>query len=227
MRKTPFVNGEFYHIYNRGVDKRNTFEDREDISRFLQSMDEFNVVEPVGSIYENTFKKTKLGCRTPKLVDKSERLVDFVCYCINPNHFHFIVLQLADNGISEFMKRLSGGYTNYFNRKNKRTGVLFQGKFKSVHIDSNEYLLHLSAYVNLNNKVHQLKGSTFKLVRSSWNEYIRKVGGDNKFFCNKDIILGQFKNSEEYRHFAQNSLKDILHRKSETDGIPSLIIEEL
>ena len=80
MRKTPFVNGEFYHIYNRGVDKRNTFEDREDFNRFFQSMKEFNVINPIGSIYENSFKnkKNKFGGSTSK---KSERLVDFVCYC--------------------------------------------------------------------------------------------------------------------------------------------------
>ncbi len=223
MRKTPFINGEFYHLYNRGVDKRNTFEDQEDVNRFFQSMEEFNVVEPVGSIYENSFrKKNKLGGRTSKL----DKLVEFVCYCINPNHYHFIVSQTRDNGISEFMKRLSGGYTYYFNNKNKRSGSLFQGTFKSVHIDSNEYLLHLSAYVNLNNKVHKLNSSSYKLVRSSWNEYIERNKKRQADFCEKSIVLGQFKNPSEYKVFAENSLNDILYHKSQKE-IGSLIIEKL
>ena len=61
MRKTPFVNKEYYHVFNRGVDKRKVFLDDNDLNRFLQSMDEFNSVAPIGSIYENSFNKTKLG----------------------------------------------------------------------------------------------------------------------------------------------------------------------
>jgi len=225
MHKTPFVNREFYHIYNRGVDKRNTFEDQEDVNRFLQSMEEFNTVEPVGSIYENSFKKKKeqLGGST----SKSDKLVEFVCYCINPNHYHFIVSQLVDNGVSEFMKRLSGGYTNYFNKKNKRSGALFQGRFKSVHISSNKYLLHLSAYVNLNDKVHQLGGSTSKLVRSSWDEYVGKNRNQKVDFCEKDIVLNQFKDIREYMVFAESSLDDILRGKSQEKEIEPLFMEEL
>ena len=229
MRKTPFVNGEFYHIYNRGVDKRDIFSDEDDIDRLFQCMNEFNVAEPIGSIYENSFKrqqlKDQLGSRTPKFV----RLVNFITYCLNSNHYHFILEQVSDKGIEKFMQRLGTGYTNYFNNKHKRSGALFQGKFKSVHIDSNEYLLHLSAYVNLNNKVHQLGSSTSKLIRSSWDEYIKTaiVKNNKAEFCKKDIILDQFKNIDEYKYFAQTSLKDILYNKSQEKGISSLLMEEL
>ena len=106
------------------------------------------------------------------------------------------------------MKRLGGGFTNYFNLKNQRSGALFQGKFKAAHIDSNEYLLHVSAYVNLNNMVHRIKSEKFK---SSWEEYF---GDANKKLCSKDIILKQFKNKHEYKDFAENSLKSIQERKS-------------
>jgi hypothetical protein len=125
-----------------------------------------------------------------------------------------ILEQLTEGGISEFMKRL-GGYTKYFNNKYKRSGVLFQGKFKSVHIDSNEYLLHASVYVNLNNQVHQLKQREFL---SSWGEYITpSVMG----LCNSNIIIGQFHDREEYKKFAQDSLKDILERKELTKELES------
>ena len=173
-RKIPFVTGEHYHIYNRGVDKRDIFGDQEDLDRFFKSINEFNTLDPIGSIYESSF-----GGSTAKY----SKLVELICYCLNPNHYHFILQQVTDGGISEFMKRL-GGYTWYFNNKYKRSGSLFQGRFKSVHIDSNEQLLHTSVYVNLNDKVHSRGGSTAigvttaELVRSSWQEYIGNHTGE-------------------------------------------------
>src|SRR3989344_8034371 len=155
MRKTTFANGEFYHIYNRGVDKRDVFLNENNFNRFLQSTKEFNTLDPIGSIYWNSFNKD--GDRS-QLRRRTSKLVNIVCYCLNTNHYHFVLEQIVDGGISEFIKRLAGGFTKYFNAKYDRTGVLFQGKFKANHIDSNEYLLHASAYVNLNNLVHKIKG---------------------------------------------------------------------
>lgn len=224
-RKTPFVTGEYYHLYNRGIDKRNIFSGQKDLNRFFQSMIEFNVSEPIGSIYENSFiKKSQLGGSTSKLRKGSQKLVDFVAFCLNPNHFHFIVTQSSEKGIEKFMHRLGTGYTMYFNEKEKRSGALFQGRFKSVHVDTNEYLLHLSAYVNLNNKVHQLGGSTSKLVgsRSSWGEYVDKnIGG----VCEKKIILDQFNNINEYKKFSLSSLEMIRRRKEDMKDLEKFLLE--
>ncbi len=202
MRKEVFTNGEFYHVHNRGIDKRVVFADADDFERFLQSMQEFNVIEPIGSLYEYSFLKDKVYNRRRK----KGKLVNFVAYCLNPNHYHFILEQAAEKGIEKFMQRLGTGYSNYFNVKYKRNGSLFQGTFKAKHIDSNEYLLHLSAYVNLNNRIHRLGSLASK---SSWNEYVN----EQNEFCNKKIVLDQFKNINEYRDFAESSLKDILARK--------------
>lgn len=228
MRKIPLVTGEYYHIYNRGVDKRNIFSNKEDMLRFLQSMDQFNNVEPIGSIYENSFLKkdnndSGLGSSTPKL-----KLVEFACYCVNPNHYHFILKQLVDDGIKNFMHRIGTGYTNYFNNKEKRNGALFQGRFKSIHINSNEYLLHLSAYVNLNDKVHKLGSSTPKLEsQSSWKEYTWPESSTSNDFikCDKDIILKQFRTVKNYKDFAESSLKNIIARKLKTRELESLFLE--
>ncbi|PCI19570.1 hypothetical protein COB64_03430 [Candidatus Wolfebacteria bacterium] len=213
MRKVPFVQGEFYHIYNRGVDKRNIFQDQKDLKRFIQSMKEFNTVEPIGSIYANSFDKDQLRRPTSKLVN-------FICYCLNPNHFHFILEQLEDNGISEFMKRL-GGYTKYFNERYKRSGTLFQGKFKSKHINDDNYLLHLSAYINLNHKVHKYNDDLLKLSHSSWEEYI----GESSNFCSKNIVIGQFDDKEEYRKFALSALENILNKKKADKELDKLLLE--
>ena len=230
MRKKPFVAGEYYHVYNRGVDKRNIFSDQNDVQRFLQSMREFNTKEPIGSIYENSFVKPQLGRETSKLpklgkLPKSnQKLVDFIAYCLNPNHFHFILRPLSDNGLSEFIKRLAGGYTKFFNNKSNRLGVLFQGVFKSIHVNSNKYLLYLSAYVNLNNEVHQLGNETSKsskLVRNSFNEYINNEPG----FCTKEIILEQFNSKKEYGIFVKEVVGEIAKRRKEDKDFEKLLLE--
>jgi len=209
LRRNPFVNEEFYHIFNRGVDKRAIFINQPDIQRFFQSMNEFNTLNPIGSIFENSFrKKSPLGSLASKSKRPSKRLVDFICFCLNENHYHFILKQVSDQGIEKFMHRLSTGYTKYFNLKHKRTGVLFQGPFKSVHIGENEQLLHTSVYVNLNFKIHQLGSFASKL--SSWDEY---TGKTKNSFCQKYDILGQFKSKDDYKKYALNKLPDILRRK--------------
>ncbi|OGD69844.1 hypothetical protein A3I18_02895 [Candidatus Campbellbacteria bacterium RIFCSPLOWO2_02_FULL_35_11] len=215
IRKVPFVKREYYHIFNRGNDKRGIFMDKYDAFRFLQSMEEFNNIENGNDIfYRNRLNKNVGGPTAHKDKDK---LVNIVCYCLNPNHYHFILEQLVDGGISEFMKRLNGGYTWYFNNKYDRSGSLFQGKFKSVHIESNEQLLYDSCYVNLNNKVHRkfdnLKDNFLDEIsnRSSWDEYTNK---NSKFnICKKDIILGQYKDIEDYKKIAEGTARAINEKR--------------
>lgn len=217
MRKAIFAEGEFYHIYNRGTDKRDVFSDENDYARFLESMIEFNAPEPIGSLFENSYrKKHQLGGSTSKDEKSEEKLVNIVAYCLNPNHYHLILQEVSERGVEKFMQRLGTGYTMYFNKKNDRSGALFQGRFKAIHISSNPYLLHVSAYVNLNNRVHQLGGSTSK---SSWNEYTGKCEG----ICKKEDILGQFRKSEEYIDFAESSLQGTLIRRGLLDD--SMLLE--
>jgi REP element-mobilizing transposase RayT len=208
MRKIPFANEEIYHVYNRGTDKRTIFEDPYDFQRFLQSLEEFNTLDPIGSIYEHSFVKThELGHSMSKSEDG---LVEIIAYCLNPNHFHLLLRQVSENGISKFMQRVGNGYTKYFNHKNERSGSLFQGTFKAIHVDSNEYLLHLSVYVNLNNEVHKLG---HQMSKSSWGEYTRKIQKGEVGLCEKEVILGQFQDTQEYQRFAQNTLKGIQEKR--------------
>lgn len=229
MRKEPFINEQFYHIYNRGVDKRNIFEDQCDMQRFFQSMNEFNVIEPIGSIYAASFKKNiKFGHSTSKFNDLDNRLVNFICFCLNKNHYHFLLEQVTDNGISEFMKRLGGGYTKHFNEKYKRSGSLFQGRFKSSRIDSDKYLRHISVYINLNDRIHnknQLRRPTSKLSKSSWDEYVKNGNSFNEILCKKDVILDQFKDNKEYKNFAADSLKWIIENKEKNKELKNSLLE--
>jgi|SRR3989344_2511071 len=215
MKNIKYALDEYYHIFNRGVDKRKIFLDTEDLARFFQSMEEFNVVEPIGSIYENFFRKKELG----GLASIASKLVNFICYCLNPNHYHFILKPIVEKGIEKFMQRLGTGYTMYFNEKYKRNGSLFQGPYKAVYINP-ENLSYVSVYVNLNNKVHQLGGLASK---SSWNEYTSNQNQTN--FCDTNDILKQFNNTSKYKRFALETLEVIQEGKREEKEIKKLFLE--
>lgn len=169
MRKEPFITGSYYHIYNRGVDKRDIFSSKKDVDRFVLSIKKFNSLTPIGSMKEILLYKNKnSGAKHPNM---DQRLVSIVCFCLNPNHFHFILKQEVDGGISEFMKRLSGGYTNYFNTLYGRSGSLFQGRFKSCMVSSDQYFLKIFPYVNVNFLIHDMPASKRNLVLASDQEY--------------------------------------------------------
>ena len=209
-RSIEFAPEEFYHIYNRGVDKREVFLDEADYIRFLTSMREFN------SILDREERLRKLEKEKSESNSDSEldsdfsasteqKLVEIICYCLNPNHYHFILRQLQKNGISRFMQKVGTGYTNYFNKKQNRSGALFQGKFKSIHIDSNDYLLYLSAYVNANNFIH---GFNEKLEDWAYSSYLDYAGQRAGKLSKKEVILGQFDNnfSQYAKYIKDNAL---------------------
>lgn len=194
MPKTtcPLVTGEKYHIFNRGVDKRIVFADKADYIRFYQTMDLFNSLEPVGD-----YARAKNNMKAIE-----NRLVQVHAYSLLPNHFHLILEQLVDGGISDFMKRVSGGYTSYFNEKNQRSGSLFQGRYKRIHIDTNEYLLYLFSYVNENHHVHDLSRDN-DIYLSSSNHYQRKM--KSKIL---PVVSGdQHYNYEDSKHLALSILE--------------------
>lgn len=222
MRKTIFANGEYYHIFNRGVDKREIFLDARDYNRFLLAMDLLNNEKDGLMIewrnYKNSSPNAKLNDFLKSVFRKKEMLVEIIAYCLNPNHYHFILKQVAKKGIERFMHKLGTSHTKYFNTKKKRSGTLFQGRFKSVHIDSNEYLLYLSAYVNKNNFIHGYNKND-DWPYSSLQCYLGKK--DDKL-VNKNIISGQFKTTRGYKNFLMDNALYMKEKK----GIEKYLIEE-
>ena len=158
----------YYHIYNRGVDKRDIFSDVKDLERFKESMRQFNQVDGIGSLELYRKSVRALGSHFEL---KSEPLVATVAFCINPNHFHFILKQLVDGGIAKFLQKLQGGYTYYFNEKNQRSGSLLQGTFKSKLIENDDYFRKIFAYVNQNYAVHNIPKNKSAFIFASNTEY--------------------------------------------------------
>jgi len=208
MRKTEFANGEYYHIYNRGVDKREVFLENADYFRFLKAIKVFNQIDPTGSL---RIEDRSEASRKEASLLSSPPLVDFIAYCLNPNHYHFIVKQLEDRGVEKFMHKLGTSYTKYFNHKNDRSGVLFQGPFKSVHIDSNKYLLLLSAYVNANHRIHN-----YPEINWPYSSYLDYIGKRNGKLCQKEVILRQFNNDfDEYKNYVKINADYFKDKKEE------------
>jgi REP element-mobilizing transposase RayT len=208
MRNHIFEIGKYYHVYNRGTDKRDIILDDEDLKRFMQSLVEFNTIDPIQSIFQQHLKKRlKFSSSTTK-----KPLVSIIAYCINLNHFHLLITPLVDQGIEKFMQRI-GGYTRFFNEKYNRSGSLFQGRFKSKIIEDNNYLLNLSAYINFNNR-DENSNLISKFSKSSLEEYTQD---ETKGLCNKEIVLSNFKSKNDYYKFAKSSWKETLKRKEEIE----------
>jgi putative transposase len=203
-RKVKLVKDEYYHIYNRGTDKREIFSCDLDYLRFLKSLKEFNVLQPIGSLYEKHLRDKK---KMSKNGHPMSKLVEIISYCLNPNHYHLILKQIRERGIEKFMQRVGNGYTKYYNQRNDRSGVLFQGPFKSAHIDANKYFLYVSAYVNMNHFIHGYENGYTASIRNPWkySSLPDYLGRRNGTLCNKTPILNQFKNIQEYKEFLINN----------------------
>lgn len=215
-RKTPFVNNQFYHVFNRGVAQIPIFNEKRDYQRFTKTLLYYQILGP----------KPKFSHFHPEsnILDTSRRIVEMICYCLMPNHFHFLLQQTLDNGITEFVSKLSNSFTKYFNTKYNRVGPLLQGEFKSVHIETNEQLLHLSRYIHLNPLVGFV---TKTLDNYQWSSYPEYAGEIKDNFCLKEIILGQFKSKEDYIQFVQDQedygkkLEMIKHELLDYPRVPS------
>ena len=143
QRKINFSVGEFYHIYNRGTEKRDIFIDDLDRERFLKLLYVSNGITPF------VFRDFPIGLSYVDF-DRGKPLVAIGAYCLMPNHFHILVREVNEGGISKFTKKLGTGYSMYFNKKYSRTGSLFEGPFKAVHVNNDEYLKYLFSYIHLN-----------------------------------------------------------------------------
>ena len=212
-RFTPLENGEYYHLFNRGSDKRNVFLKPQDFSRFKQTFYYYQFVGPkpkLSKLSRNDFLSFK---GLPE-----NKLVEIICYCLMPNHCHFLVKQLKENGITVFMSQLFNSYTKYFNIKYQRVGALFQGVFKAVRIETDEQLIHVSRYIHLNPIVSQITRNLDSYSWSSLHEYL----GESEV-CSTKEIQGFFPSKEGYKKF----LEDQVDYGLTLERIKHQVIEEL
>ena len=144
-RKYDFAIDEYYHVFNRGNNKRPVFLDRADRKRFLYLLYVCNSNNPVAIKDING---------DPFSFERGDLLVHVGAYCLLKNHFHLLLREVTEDGISKFMQKVSTGYTMYFNRRYEQTGSLFEGRFRGVHVENDIHLEYLYAYIHLNPVAH-------------------------------------------------------------------------
>lgn len=196
MRKVPIVTGEIYHIFNRGVNKSNIFFLEEDYRRFLQAAIHYKTKTSKFS-YEKD-----LGLNDPvSLSATGEVGVQILAYSLMPNHFHLLVKQLIDGGITSYIRHLANSYSHYVSVRHKRSGPLFEGRFKNVLVESQEQLIHVSRYIHLNPLVANIVSDLENYPWSSYLFYVkRKVDG----LCEPAMVIGHFKSGKDYESFVLN-----------------------
>lgn len=203
-RTITLRDAHYYHVYNRGVEKRLIFTDNKNYQRFLDTSYFYQFQDPGirFSNYINLTPEARL-LRMSSIISKP-RIVNVICFVLMPNHIHFLLRQEITDGISEYMMRVADSYTKYFNIKNKRVGHLFQGKFKSVHVENDDQLKHLSRYIHLNPLTSNLVPSFDSLFAYPWSSLIEYLNG-NYHVSNPVPILNFFTSIKKYAEFLQDN----------------------
>ncbi len=217
MRKIIFAQGEYYHLFCRGNNKQTIFRDNRDKIRFLFLI--LNFQSPMthnnlGRYVNNYVKDSTFNIKDEDIDTMIEdRYVELVSFALMPNHFHLIVKEVEDKGVSQYMHRVLTSYTKYFNAKHEHTGHLFQGSYGAVHVSDNEQLLYLSAYIHRNPRdIKKWFNKEREYYWSSYQDYINK----NRWgkLLENSIIIDQFKDGKDYDGEVQQSgAKELLDEK--------------
>ena len=220
-RLIPLITNQVYHIFNRGVEKRDIFCDNRSRKRFLETLVYYQTTQ-------QPFKYTnflKLNIEDRAQIQQTQLLqsldIKLLGFVLMPNHYHLLVEQIHDGGISMFMKKSQDSYTKYFNTKNERVGPLFQGAFKAVRIESEEQLLHVLRYFHLNPFTAYMVKNIEDLIQYKWSSLPEYLNNTNRY-CNTEKILSFFKTLESFKSFTF----DQASYQKELDLIKHIAIDE-
>lgn len=207
-----FAENEYYHVFNRGVEKRKIFLDDQDYNIFLYYLFVY-FASP-----EDVFRK--YPALPLRLQGKNlSKEIEIIAYCLMPNHFHFLIKQNSKDGVSKLLRQLANAYTKYFNSKYKRIGPLMQGRFKAARIKDENSLIHLSRYIHLNPIVANITESLKNYKWSSFPEYLGFNLGIN---CKREKTLLSFPSVKEYEKFVLDQVSYV----KELKGIREILIDE-
>ncbi|MBI2011186.1 transposase [Candidatus Daviesbacteria bacterium] len=221
FRKVVLANDQIYHIFNRAIDRQTIFNTRWEYGRAVEAF-RFCRFADLPFRFSHLLNLPE-GDRQRVIQDlnqNKEKLVDIIAFCIMPNHFHFILKQLKDNGISKFISNFTNSYTKYFNTKHERKGHLFEGLFKAVLVETDEQLIHLSRYIHLN-PVASFLVKVGDLENHPWSSFPEYLNLTSDNLCQKEVVLGYFSSIEAYKQFVLDQVK----YAQELEKIKHLLIE--
>lgn len=216
-RELRFVTNEIYHTFNRGIEPFQTFTNEGDYHRALLTLELYRLVTPPMRLSQLLSLEEPSQEQILKNIRQEEKLVDILSFCLMPNHFHLLLRQKKDGGVSKFMSDFQNSYTRFFNIKHERKGPLFLRPFKAAKIYSEQQLLHVSRYQHLNAYSASIVRGPEQLERYPWSSLPEYLGLVNRGLCEKGTILSQFKDVDSYRKFIldqadyQRSLEEIKH----------------
>lgn len=193
-----YSKGDFLHVFNKSISNFGIFKDPNNCQRFIELLDYYNNV----NVFERFSYAIKFNRYVYKdlFIQKENPSVKFLSYCIMPDHYHLLVKILSENHLSKFISNLENSYTRYFNIKFKRKGPLWQSRFKTVLVQSNEQLLHVSRYIHLNPVTSYLVDKPKDWQFSSYKNFIN----NNKFL--KQIKEISISDKDEYKKFVENNI---------------------
>lgn len=213
-RFIPLITGQYYHIFNRGVNKQPIFQGIRDYKRASDILDFYSFNPKLRFSKFLLLSQEEKSNFMDSLRKVNDKLVDIICFCLMPNHFHLLLNQLKDNGISKFMANLQNSFTRYFNTKYQRIGPLLQGQFKAVLIEDDSQLLHVSRYIHLNPYSSFVVKDLKNLEQYHYSSLPEYFGRADTQICNKEVVLSQIK---DYQKFVfdqadyQRKLEEIKH----------------
>jgi putative transposase len=219
-RKDPLINNQIYHVYNRSIAGFKFFNTEDDYERMVRMIDlyRYNDFDYRFSRFDELDSDTKEKIISV-LRENSSRSVEIIAYCLMPTHLHLVLKQLSESGISKYLSKLLNSYARYFNQKYKRSGHLWSGTFKSVLVEDDEQLLHLTRYIHLNPTSSKLAETPEDWAYSSYEEYLHP----DKASCNICHFDGLFDlKSDEYKRFVDDR-KEYQAKLSE---IKSILIDD-
>jgi len=237
MRIEPFTIGDYVHVYNRGNRKTEIVRSEEDKWRFVQTLRFFNDISSSQNILRDIFRNLKKKGWSVLNTDQLQRvpesvfelgwppnwpernpLVKILCYCLVPNHFHLLLKEIREGGISKFMQKFGIGLTNYFNLKYKEVGRLFQGSYKGKIIKDQEYIEYLSVYIQVINVLELFPGGIEEALKNldkalkfaedyQFSSYRDSIGLRKSLIIDKDILGEIFPTSEDYKKFVKEIIE--------------------
>jgi len=217
-RKVVLANGEFYHVFNRSINNQPIFVNKRDCQRFIDLLFFYQKNPKIRfSHFMNLPLKERVSVF--EQLNKNKKLAEISAFVLMPNHFHLLLQQKEQDGISLLLSRLTNSFTRYYNTKNNRKGDLFESVFKAVRVETEEQLIHLSRYIHINPVVSFVVDEK-NLISYPFSSFPAYLKGESLFLDLKPVLT-HFKNPQNYKKF----VFDQIDYGKELEKIKHLLLE--
>lgn len=201
-RKFPLIPGEMYHVFNRSVARQPVFINRWDFERAINLIDYYRYFRPpLRFSHFNRLPIAQKDMYLSKLSEKYKSHITIFAFCLMSNHFHFLLREEQEGGISTFMRNFQNSYGKYFNTKYDRSGAVFQSMFKAIHIETEEQLIHVARYIHLNPYTAQLIRQITQLDKYRWSSFPYYCHGHENSFVNTTYMIQLFSSLQAFQQF--------------------------